>query len=145
MTSQTIISDRQAWPAAIVVLRAVMLALTYVITLLQNAAMDNQLRALANPTRRKILRLVSAGERSAGHIASHFHQTRPAISQHLSQLCDAGLLKVRRCAQSRLYSIDENTVGTLQVRMNEFWEEALPRLKETIEADLNRQGNKKNE
>jgi len=98
--------------------------------------MDAQLRALTNPTRRQILRCLAGGERSAGDIARRFHQTRPAISQHLTQLCDAGLLTMRRRAQSRLYSIDVKTVDSLRVQFDDFWEQALPRLKRVVESDL---------
>ena len=98
--------------------------------------MDTQLRALTNPTRREILRCLAGGERSAGDIARRFRQTRPAISQHLAHLCDAGLLTMRRRAQSRLYSIDPEAVDSLRVQFDEFWDEALPRLKRVVETDL---------
>lgn len=106
--------------------------------------MDAQLRALTNPTRREILRCLAGGERSAGDIARRFHQTRPAISHHLSQLCDAGLLTMRRRAQSRLYSIDAKAVDSLRNQFNDFWDEALPRLKRVIESDLRKIEAKRN-
>ena len=107
--------------------------------------MDDQLRALTNPTRREILRCLSSGERSAGDIARRFRQTRPAISHHLAQLCDAGLLSVRRQAQSRLYSIDSAAVAALRARFNEFWDDALPRLKNVVETDLKAKRAKRDE
>jgi len=120
--------------------RSSMLGFPFVKYSLRKLVVDAQLRALTNPTRREILRCLSSGERSAGEISRRFRQTRPAISQHLAQLCDAGLLTVRRRAQSRLYSIDAEAVDSLRVKFNEFWDDALPRLKRVIEADLKRRG-----
>ena len=65
--------------------------------------MDAALRAIAEPRRREILRLVRQTEMPAGTIASHFEVTRPAISQHLRVLLDAGLLTERRQGTRRLY------------------------------------------
>lgn len=67
------------------------------------AAMDAALKAIAEPRRREILRLVTSRELPAGRIASHFEVTRPAISQHLRVLLDAGLLTERRQGTRRLY------------------------------------------
>jgi DNA-binding transcriptional ArsR family regulator len=61
------------------------------------------LRALVEPRRRSILRLVAHDELSAGEIASAFEVTRPAVSQHLTVLKDAGLLTERREGTRRLY------------------------------------------
>src|SRR2546429_203355 len=61
--------------------------------------------AIAQPKRREILRLLAAGELSAGEIASRFAVTQPAISQHLKVLKDAGLISERRDAQRRLFSV----------------------------------------
>ncbi len=97
--------------------------------------MDTQLRAINDPTRREILRRLSAGEQSAGAIASRFQVTRPAISHHLGVLRDAGLITVRREAQSRLYAIDIGAVNRLRARFNQFWDDALPRLKSVVESE----------
>ena len=97
--------------------------------------MDAQLRAINNPTRREILRQLASGEQSAGAIAGHFRLTRLAISLHLGVLRDAGLISVRRQAQSRLYAIDTNAVDQLRVRFDRFWDDALPRLKSVVESD----------
>jgi len=63
------------------------------------------LRAIAEPRRRRILRLVRDAEMSAGEIASHFDVTRSAVSQHLRVLKDAGLLAERRNGTRRIYRI----------------------------------------
>ena len=65
--------------------------------------MEAALKAIGAPTRRAILRLVADDERSAGEIASHFDVTRPAISQHLTVLKEAGLVDERRNGTKRLY------------------------------------------
>lgn len=97
--------------------------------------MEEQLRALADPTRRAILHRLSGGELSAGAIASRFRLTRPAISHHLAVLREAGLVEVRREAQSRLYAIDAAAVGRLRAAFDRFWEDALPRLKSVVESE----------
>src|SRR5690606_2311312 len=67
--------------------------------------MDEAWRALAHATRRDILRLVRDRERTAGDIAAAFAMTRPAVSQHLTLLKDAGLLAERREGTKRLYRL----------------------------------------
>ena len=64
------------------------------------------LRALADPHRRQILRLVRGGELAAGEIASHFDATQQAVSHHLQVLAKAGLLSERRDGVRRLYALD---------------------------------------
>lgn len=97
--------------------------------------MDAQLRALSDPTRLEILRSLARGEAQAGEIAAAFPVSRPAISHHLKVLSDAGLIRMRRRAQSRIYSIDADAVTKLRRRFNLFWDSALPRLKAAAEAD----------
>ena len=65
--------------------------------------MEGALKAIAAPRRREILSLVRADELSAGEIAAHFDVTRPAISQHLTVLKEAGLVSERRNGTRRLY------------------------------------------
>jgi DNA-binding transcriptional ArsR family regulator len=65
--------------------------------------MEAALKAIAAPRRRQILTLVRNGELSAGEIASHFDVTRPAVSQHLNVLKEAGLVSERRNGTRRLY------------------------------------------
>ncbi|MCG8433132.1 MAG: metalloregulator ArsR/SmtB family transcription factor [Gammaproteobacteria bacterium] len=98
--------------------------------------MDNQLRALCDPVRREILLSLSAGEAKAGDIAAAFSLTRPAISHHLKILSDAGLISMRRRAQARIYSINTEAVARLRVDFNQFWDNALPKLKAVVESDL---------
>lgn len=62
--------------------------------------------ALADPTRRRIVELLAAGELTAGEIVGHFDLTPPAISQHLKMLREARLVRVRAEAQRRIYRLD---------------------------------------
>lgn len=85
--------------------------------------LDQALRALADPTRREILRMIAAHEYSAGEIASRFSMTRPAVSQHLGVLLKAGLIRVRSKAQQRLYSLDFSGLEGVFNEMERFWEQ----------------------
>jgi DNA-binding transcriptional ArsR family regulator len=91
-------------------------------------------RALANPRRREILRLVRNGERTAGDIAANFGVTRPAVSQDLQALARAGLLRARRDATRRLYAIRPEGLRIVEQFLREFWSERLIALKHAAEA-----------
>lgn len=84
--------------------------------------LDEALRALADPTRRQILRMVAGQERSAGELAAQFAMSRPAVSQHLSTLRKAGLIQVRAQAQQRLYSPDQEGLEAVFNEVEGFWE-----------------------
>jgi DNA-binding transcriptional ArsR family regulator len=99
---------------------------------------EDAARALAEPRRREILRLVRADERSAGEIAAHFDVTRPAISQHLRVLKEAGLVVERRDGTRRLYRLRPEGLTELRAFLEELWAERLTRLKHTIEWDQRR-------
>lgn len=87
--------------------------------------MDQVLRALAEPRRREILRLVATEEVPAGRIAEHFEVTRPAISQHLQVLRDAGLVRERREGTRRLYRAEPQGLAPLREYLERTWQEAL--------------------
>jgi len=99
------------------------------------AGPDAVLRALADPHRRQILRLVQHAELPAGQIASHFDLTQQAVSQHLTVLKRAGLLAERREGTRRLYSLRFESFQPLRILLDEFWPDALARLKQTVEQD----------
>jgi DNA-binding transcriptional ArsR family regulator len=99
------------------------------------AGTDAVLRALADPHRRQILRLVQHGELPAGRIASHFALSQQAVSQHLAVLRRAGLLDERREGTRRLYSLRSESLQPLRNLLDEFWPDALARLKQTVEHD----------
>ncbi len=94
---------------------------------------DAVLRALADPHRRQILRLVQHAELPAGKIAARFDLTQQAVSQHLAVLKRAGLLAERREGTRRLYSLRSESLEPLRTLLDEFWPDALLRLKLSVE------------
>jgi DNA-binding transcriptional ArsR family regulator len=91
--------------------------------------------AVAQPKRREILRLISAGELSAGEIASHFEITQPAISQHLKVLKDAGLVSERREGTRRLLSVRAEGLADLHTFLDQVLPAGLERLKQAAEEE----------
>lgn len=87
--------------------------------------MDATARALAEPTRRRILQLVRDDERMVSEIAEHFDVSRPAISQHLRVLEDAELVVVRSEGTRRYYRARPEGLAELAEWMAEFWADAL--------------------
>jgi DNA-binding transcriptional ArsR family regulator len=95
-------------------------------------------RAIAAPRRREILSLVRDDELSAGEIAARFDVSRPAISQHLTALREAGLLSERRKGTRRLYRAQPEALAGLRDFLNEFWTDRLERLKLAAELEQQR-------
>jgi len=93
------------------------------------------LKAIAEPRRRAILSLVRDGELSAGEIASHFDVTRPAVSQHLNVLKEAGLVSERRNGTRRLYRARAEGLTELRDFLEEFWDTRLEALKREAEKE----------
>jgi DNA-binding transcriptional ArsR family regulator len=93
------------------------------------------LKAIAAPRRRQILTLVRDGELSAGEIAGHFDVTRPAVSQHLNVLKEAGLVTERRNGTRRLYRARPEGLAQLKAFLEEFWNERLDALKAEAERE----------
>jgi DNA-binding transcriptional ArsR family regulator len=91
--------------------------------------------AVAQPTRREILRLLAGGELSVGAVASNFDLTQPAISQHLKVLREAGLVEERRDGTRRLYRVRPEGLTDLHDFLASFFDERLERLKEVAEAE----------
>jgi DNA-binding transcriptional ArsR family regulator len=98
------------------------------------------LRALAEPRRVDILRVIRWRELPAGEIAGHFRQTRPAISQHLRVLVKAGLLSERRRGTRRLYRLRPEGFAPLKAFLDTFWDEKLAGLKMAVEGEARRRG-----
>ena len=96
--------------------------------------MDEALRAIAEPHRRRILELVWDRELSAGEIAGRFEVTRPAISQHLRVLVDASLVAERREGTRRYYRARPEGLEDLRAGLEAFWDDGLRRLKAAAEA-----------
>ena len=97
--------------------------------------MDAALKAIAAPRRRQILSLVRDGELSAGEIAAHFDVTRPAVSQHLNVLKEAGLVDERRNGTKRLYRARPEGLVDLKAFLEEFWGDRLDALKREAESE----------
>jgi DNA-binding transcriptional ArsR family regulator len=91
--------------------------------------------AVAQPKRREILRLLAAGELSAGEIASHFEVTQPAVSQHLKVLRDVGLVNERREGTKRLLSVRAEGLQELDAFLVEILPSSLERLKAAAERE----------
>jgi DNA-binding transcriptional ArsR family regulator len=99
------------------------------------AGTDLVLRALADPHRREIIRLIRESELPAGQIAANFALTQQAVSQHLTVLKKAGLLEERREGTRRLYRFHSDALIPVRDLLDEFWPEALERLKRVVERD----------
>lgn len=97
--------------------------------------MDAALKALAEPRRRAILKLVWSQELPAAAIAERFPDvSRPAVSQHLRVLKDADLLLERREGTRRLYLANTQTVADLRTFLDDYWTSGLDRLRIAAEA-----------
>jgi DNA-binding transcriptional ArsR family regulator len=97
--------------------------------------MEAALKAIAEPRRRQILRLVWDAELSAGEIASHFDVSRPAVSQHLTVLKEAGLVDERRNGTKRLYRARPEGLADLKAFLDDFWGDQLEALKREAERE----------
>jgi ArsR family transcriptional regulator len=83
--------------------------------------MDATIRALADPTRREILRMLRERNLAAGEIAARFEMTAPTVSHHLSVLKEAGLVQAERNGRSVVYSIDTTVVHEFLGEMMRFF------------------------
>ena len=97
--------------------------------------MDTALRAIAEPNRREILRLIASRELTAGEIAAHFPISRPAISQHLGTLKAAELVAERRDGTRRFYRARPEGLAELRAYLDAFWTERLDRLRDVVAAN----------
>lgn len=98
-------------------------------------ATDEALRAIAEPRRRAILRLVAHNELAAGEIAAAFDVTRTAVSQHLTVLKNAGLLAERRDGTRRLYRARPAGLAGLREFLDEMWASSLDVARQLVEAE----------
>lgn len=93
------------------------------------------LQALAQPRRREILQLLVNGELAAGEIAEAFDVSRPAVSQHLRILKDAGLVQERRAGTRRLYHLNAGPLQDLRRDLDLLWGSALHRARDLVVGD----------
>lgn len=98
-------------------------------------AVDAAFKALAEPRRREILRLIWSQELPAAQIAARFDDvTRSAVSQHLGVLRDADLVVKRRDGTRRLYRVNHEEMAKLRNFLDEYWTDSLERLRDLSEA-----------
>jgi DNA-binding transcriptional ArsR family regulator len=102
---------------------------------MSDEATDETLRALAEPRRRAILRLVARDELAAGEIAAAFEVTRTAVSQHLTVLKNAGLLAERREGTRRLYRARPEGLAGLRQFLDEMWASSLDTARRLVESE----------
>lgn len=95
---------------------------------------SDMMKALGDPQRIAILRLVHKSELPAGEIASHFNTTRQAVSQNLRVLTNAGLIELRQEGTRRFYRIRSEAFQNLRSFLDAFWDDRLSALKNEIEA-----------
>lgn len=95
--------------------------------------MDDALRAIAEPNRRRILLLIAHDELPAGQIAGAFAISRPAVSQHLQVLVGAGLAEMRKDGTRRLYRACPDKLAEIRNFFDQFWDAGLARLKRAAE------------
>ena len=98
-------------------------------------ATDEALKAIAEPRRRAILRLVADDELPAGEIAAAFDVSRTAVSQHLTVLKNAGLLTERRDGTRRLYRARPEGLDGLRQLLNDMWASSLDVARRLVEAE----------
>jgi DNA-binding transcriptional ArsR family regulator len=93
------------------------------------------LAALGDPTRREIFERLANGPRSVGDLARDLPVSRPAVSQHLRQLKEAGLVTDRAAGTRRVYQIDPQGLGALRQWLDRFWDNALTAFKDEADKD----------
>ena len=84
------------------------------------------------------MQVVRDAELPVGEIAARFNVTRPAVSQHLKVLVDAGLVTVRSQGTRRLYKVRPEGLDDVRRFLDSFWEQRLQRLKKAVEAEERR-------
>jgi DNA-binding transcriptional ArsR family regulator len=102
-----------------------MLRKTATIRALPDAALD----ALGNPERRRLVAALAEGPRSVGELAAEFPISRPAVSRHLRQLEEAGLVRHRSAGTRNVYEVDAAGLTETAAWLTRFWDEAEARLK----------------
>jgi DNA-binding transcriptional ArsR family regulator len=91
------------------------------------------LDALGDPTRRTVLELLREGERPVGELAARLPVSRPAVSQHLRVLREAGLVTERREGTRRLYRVDPEGLAALRTYLETYWSDVLSAFKDAAE------------
>lgn len=92
-------------------------------------------QALADPTRREVFERLAEGPQAVGELAERLPVSRPAVSQHLKVLKDAGLVTDRPQGARRVYQIDPQGLGQIRAWLDRFWDDALDAFKAEVERD----------
>jgi DNA-binding transcriptional ArsR family regulator len=92
------------------------------------------LSVLGDPTRRQIFELLAAGPLSVGELAQRLPVSRPAVSQHLRALKEAGLVVDRAAGTRRIYQVDPSGVAGLRAYLDQIWGTALAAFQAAVEA-----------
>lgn len=100
----------------------------------------NTLAALADPTRRRVMESLRSGPRAVGEIARGMPVSRPAVSQHLKVLKEAGLVTERAEGTRHVYYLDPKGLAALRAWLDQFWDQALAAFQK--EAEKSRDGEK---
>src|ERR1700756_287187 len=100
-------------------------------------AYDNALAALADPTRRRVFERLKNGPHAVGEIAQGMTVSRPAVSQHLKVLKEAGLVTDRPEGTRRVYYLDPDGLAPLRAWLDQFWDQALVAFKAEAEKSSN--------
>lgn len=91
--------------------------------------------ALGDPTRRRIIESLALGEASFGELADKFEMSRPAVSQHLKVLREAGIVSSRADAQRRIYRLSDDGLDEIDAwlgKVQKFWSQRLDRLEQVL-------------
>ena len=103
---------------------------------------ENGFKALGDPTRRAIFELLADGPRAVGDLARELPVSRPAVSQHLAVLKEAGLVVDRQDGTRRLYQLDPDGVGAMRAYFDRFWDRSLAAFKAAVETDRTEEGSR---
>lgn len=98
-------------------------------------AYGHAIAALADPTRRSLFERLAGGPRAVGELAQELPVSRPAVSQHLRVLKEAGLVRTRREGTRHFYSVNSEGLAELRDYFESFWEDALASFKEAAERE----------
>ncbi len=93
------------------------------------------LDALADGTRRTVFEQLRDGPLSVGDVAARLPVSRPAVSQHLRVLKEAGLVSDQRAGTRRLYRVEPDAIAELRDYLDEFWDRALAAFKQAVEQE----------
>ncbi|HTR75011.1 MAG TPA: metalloregulator ArsR/SmtB family transcription factor [Solirubrobacterales bacterium] len=98
-------------------------------------AASKTIEALADPTRRQIFERLAGAPAAVGEIAATLPVTRPAVSQHLKVLKEAGLVEVRKDGTRNVYRLEPDGLGALRDYLDRFWKSSLASFKAAVEEE----------